>query len=154
MHFLSFHSAWTIMRLNLVYLSSGLLADLVRIGLWDAWQKRASGGWGWMTIPPVSFIPPVLWVENRYILLPKATALLRGGRPSHRSNSCWIPLLAPLLCLCRDPGLVAKPRVFPHPYLIFLDSAHTLETVSLLNSPQSPIWDFHLFSIGSWLIQY
>lgn len=37
-----------------------------------------------MTIPPVSFVPPVLWVENGYILLPKTTAplvVVGGGSP-------------------------------------------------------------------------
>lgn len=99
-----------------------------------------------MTIPPVSFVPPVLWVENGYILLPKTTAplvVVVGGPLSQVQlllgsiiSSLTLPLQGSRAS-CQTQGL------------IFLDSAHTLETVSLLNSPQSPIWDFHLFSIGT-----
>ena len=53
------------------------------------------------------------------------------GDPSHRASSCRVPLLAPLLCLCRHLGVVtaptvAKSRVFQSATLLFsLDSAHT-----------------------------
>jgi len=103
---------------------------------------------------PFYFISTMLWGANGFLFLPKATDALEGD-PSHRASSCRVPLLAPLPCLCRHPGVVtaptlARPRVFQSATLLFsLDSAHTFinslfvkfASVSLFGIAICFLWD-------------
>lgn len=89
---------------------------------------------------PVSFVPPVLWVQNGCLLLSKTIAPL--GWSLSQAQLLVVSMIGFLTLPLQGSRTSNK-----HPLLVFLDSAHALIVCETLLS--LPIWGCHLLSAGT-----